>query len=74
MAEILSQKIKSRSDDGKEITIFEYTTSVLHQALSGRSPRLKGSRRYALDDGASVNCIDENTFQVVQTDQILRKI
>ena len=60
-----SNQIRVRSDDGTEHTVLELTRV---------SPTLKGARRWILEDGRPVECINDDTFQIVQTGEILKKV
>ena len=60
-----SNQIRARSDDGKEHTILESTKM---------STTLKGARRWALEDGTPVEFIDDDTFKLAGTGEILKKV
>lgn len=67
--------IRVKTDKGLEVVIDEY-----QEFIDGRSKEdtrevwLPGLKRLELRDGGAVNFIDENTFQVVSTGQILTTI
>ena len=72
--EQLSKEIRTRAEDGREVVVYEYVT-VTHTTFHNAPPQVsKGTRRYALRDGSSVNRVDKDTFEVVQTGETLRKI
>lgn len=61
-------------DAGREYTVIEYQNFTRHQTLNNPPQDIPGSKGCALSDGRDVNWIDENTFQIVQTDEFVRKI
>jgi hypothetical protein len=66
-------RFRAISDDGQEFVVIEYQPIRETRTLSGTSIT-KGLKRLVLSDGSSVNQIDPETFKIVQTDQIIRKI
>lgn len=64
----------AETDDGEKFTIIEYQNFTTHRPINGPSQTIPGLKRLTLLDGSHVNMIDEETFQIVQTDQIIRKI
>jgi hypothetical protein len=69
-----TRRFRAVSDDGEEFVVIEYQRIIEHKLLSGATSVTKGLKRLALSDGSSVNQIDPETFKVVQTDQLIRKI
>ena len=59
-------------NDGSHHTVEEYTRYTSHQPIAGAQEWRPGSREYFVD-GEDCNKLDENTFQVVLTDQVLRR-
>jgi hypothetical protein len=66
-------RFRAISDDGQEFVVIEYQPICETRTLSGTSIT-KGLKRLVLSDGSSVNQIDPETFKIVQTHQIIRKI
>lgn len=71
--ENLVDRFMAVDDDGKEYTVIEYRELIEDNKLEAGGPRL-GFPRFALDDGSAVNQIDAKTFQIIETDKIIRKI
>ena len=69
-----SRRFKARSDRGKEFTVIEYQSIHEHKDLSGKISTTKGLGRFALNDGSTVVQIDSETFKIIQTDEIIRKV
>jgi hypothetical protein len=67
-------RFRAVSDDGEEFVVIEYQRIHEHKDLNGKISITKGLKRLALNDGSGVNRIDPDTFKIVQTDQIIRKI
>lgn len=65
---------KCTDDDGKIYTVIEHTKIVTFKPNSGVAEKTKGTKSLYLSNGHSVNYIDGEKFQVVETDAIIRKI
>jgi hypothetical protein len=63
------------SDNGTQHTIILYQHYRTHRPLSGSPTELPTIREYRTSTGHSVNVIDEDAglFQIVQTDETVRK-
>jgi hypothetical protein len=59
---------------GGQIVVVEWVTITTVVPLSGRRPSRKRVSHWTLVDGSPVEYIDEHTFQMVETGEILRKI
>jgi hypothetical protein len=73
--EVEINRFKAKSEDGKEYTIIEYQEE--HDVTSMPSEYrewLPGLKRLATSDGLAVNYIDSETFKIVSTDEIIRKV
>ena len=68
------RRFQAASDDGDVFTVIEYQNFIERRLLSGDTSITKGLKRLVLSDGSRVNQIDPETFKIVQTDQIIRKI
>jgi hypothetical protein len=73
MMENLVDRFLAVDDDGKEYTVFEYREIIEDNKLEAGGPRL-GLPRFALDDGSAVTLCDAETFKIVLTDKIIRKV
>jgi hypothetical protein len=62
--------------DGREYTVVEFQNFGRYPGSLTRPPEDYPTTKecFLLSDGSHVNYIDENTFQIVLTDQIVRKI
>lgn len=69
-----TDRFNARSDDGTIYTVIEYQNILESRMLDGSVSRAKGLKSLFLTNGASVNYIDDDTFQVVQTDEIIRRV
>ena len=69
-----TDRFKAVSDDGEEFTVIVYRTVTEERHLTGGSTRL-GLPRLALADGSTVTPGDDpETFKIVQTHKIIRKV
>lgn len=59
-------------DDETPLTVLEYRHSAVVLGKIG-ARFLRGSRRLALSTGEAVRYIDENTFEVVKSGELLRR-
>jgi hypothetical protein len=61
-------------DSGREYTVIEYQHIIRTQLKSGPPQDVPTTKEWFLSDGRDVNFIDDNTFQIVLTDEFIRKI
>ena len=62
------------ADDGTMYTVITYQHFTRSNLISGPQQWIPGTKHMALLNGESVNYIDDETFQIVQTDEIIRKV
>ena len=67
-------RIRALKDDGGIITVFEFQQQVSSRPLDGPARTLPGMKVLTLPDGSPVNFVDEHTFKIVQTGEIVRRI
>ena len=60
------------AETGETFTIQLWQEFITVDSLGGRET-LPGLKSLRTDTGQNVNYIDENTFQIVQTDMIVRR-
>jgi hypothetical protein len=61
-------------DGGREYIVIEYQHIMRTQLKSGPPQDVPGNLDWILLDGREVNFIDDNTFQILDTDEFVRKI
>lgn len=61
-------------DEGREYVVIEYRHFSIREPLNGPRQEVPGVREYRLSDGSDVNWIDDNTFQILANDRIIRRI
>jgi len=62
-------------DSGREYTVIERQNFTRFQPLSGGPAQdVPGTLDWILSDGRDVNFIDDHTFQIVLTDEFVRKV
>lgn len=66
-------RCQAESDNGNTYTVIEFQEYREFRSLNGPDQIVPSLRRYALSDGRPVNQIDSETFQIVETDEIIRK-
>jgi hypothetical protein len=67
-------RFRAVSDDGEEFVVIEYQRIHENRFLDGKRSITKGRKRLALSDGSRVNQIDPETFKIVESNQVIRKI
>ena len=72
--EELIDRFEAVSDDGQQFTVDVYQDVTTTRTLNGAASQIRGLKRVALSDGRDVNRIDEKTFKIVSTDQVIRKV
>lgn len=66
-------RFQCRGDNGRTCIVVERTKILTFRGLSG-TQTLNGTRDYITADGQGVNWVDDDTFQIVMTDEILRRL
>ena len=66
-------RFQCQSDDGEKFIVIKHQEVVLERRLTGETPRKK-LPVLRLEDGRVVTPLDAETFKIVDTDQIIRKI
>lgn len=61
-----------RADDGTLYEVYEIQEYVDASSFDGEA-WVKGLKRLELDDGTHVNHIDDNTFKIVVTGEVIRR-
>jgi hypothetical protein len=69
--EVEIDRFKARSDDGKEYTIIQYQDYIQDRNSDAETPGLK---RLTTSEDLHVHIIDEKTFKIFETGEIVRKI
>jgi hypothetical protein len=67
------ERFKAISDDGAEFTVIRHRSIIESRANSEPPTRSKGIPQLTLTDGRIVNQIDPETYQIVETNQIIRR-
>jgi hypothetical protein len=70
--EILSRTHRASRPGGTQVVVNEYWQMVDHSPRRNGTDWLPGPKRFALETGEVVRRVDEYTFQVVNTGEILR--
>jgi hypothetical protein len=61
-------------DDLNEYTVIEYQWFGEFRSIADPPREAPGRLEYFLSDGRSVNWLSEDTFKIVQTDKLIRKV
>jgi len=69
-----TRRFHARGDGGTVYTVIEHQKVFERRALSGAPLRGGGSRDLELADGTPVNYLDESTFQVLDSAEIIRRV
>jgi hypothetical protein len=60
--------------NGRRVTVFEVTESMLDQSMSDPSSWIEVGKEYLLSDGSACNVVKDVGFSSVQTGEILRRL
>lgn len=71
--EQLIARHQCRADSGRSVTVLEFQDRIDTSSFDGPSS-IDGMRRFALQDGSTVNYVDAQTFKIVQGDELVRKL
>jgi hypothetical protein len=69
-----TDRFSARGDGGANYTVIEYREVLTETPLRGRRAEALGARDYRLSDGRHVNWIDNETFQILDTNEVIRKV
>jgi hypothetical protein len=68
-------RFNARAEDGRLFSVVIYQEFVDGTAIGDEAKKwIPGMKRIALSDGSSVNFVDQNTFRIVQTGEIIRRV
>lgn len=70
----LVENFKAKGKDGTIYTVHIYQNISEFKPLSGPKQRAGGTKDARLADGRHLNWIDEDTFQVLDNDEIIKRI
>lgn len=74
MRKVEEQRIDTIDEDGRRVTVIQMRMMIPNRPVSGPATEIKGTRSWETSGGLDVNYIDENTFEIVQTDMVLKRI
>lgn len=66
-------RFTAKTDSGKIYIIIEYQEYISTASLPNPNAEMPGLKRWATPNRLAVNQIDAETFQIVQTNEIVRK-
>jgi hypothetical protein len=69
-----TNRFRAVAKDGEEFVVHEYQNITEHMDLSGKTSITRRLKRLALSDGSTVIQIDPETFKILQTDKLIRKV
>jgi hypothetical protein len=72
--EIEIGRFLAKSESGEEYIIIEYQEYVSAATMGNPHAEVAGLRSYFTSTGLHVNYIDSETFKVVETDEVVRKV
>lgn len=67
-------RFQARGEDGSVHIVIERTAIVTFKPLSGPAQHAKGTKDYVTALGEDLNQIDDDTYQFVFTNQIIKRI
>lgn len=70
--EILARTHRATRPGGAEVIVHEYWQMVDHSPRRNGTDWLPGRKRFVLATGEDLRRVDEYTFQIVRTGEILR--
>jgi hypothetical protein len=69
-----TDEFKAVSDEGNEYLIAEYQGIINMGSMKNPNAEAKGLKWLKTSNGFAVNYIDADTFKIVETDEIVRKV
>lgn len=74
MAQLEINRFRAQHKDGRIVTVIERQEQVPFRNLNGQITYHRGTTTLTLDGGGYVSQIDSETFKIIDTDEIIRKI
>jgi len=71
---ILLEEFDAQSDSGKIYAVQIWQEEIDASSMSSGRKKILGMKQAMLSDGSHVNVIDSETFEIVDTGEIIRKI
>jgi hypothetical protein len=68
------RRFKAVDDEGNVYTVIEKQKFMHAASIDGKQSQAAGSRRLMLPDGEPVNFINDDTFEIVRSHTIIRKV
>ena len=69
------ERFRAISDDGTEHTVIRYRLDIWFTPVSGKRQLVRSVASFELyGDEREVGMVDSETFKIVETDQIIRKV
>ena len=72
--EVMVNRFLAQTDNGKRYTIFEYQEYIPAASLPHPNAEIPSLKRWDTSTGRHVNNIDSETFQIVEADEVVRKV
>ena len=72
--EVETGRFLVKTDEGKEYIVIQYQEFIPTSSFDNPNAEVEGLRRLATSTDLHVNYIDPNTFKVVETNEIVRKV
>lgn len=67
-------RFQANGESGRVFTVIEFEEYREIRSLNGPDQIVPGLRRISLADGSPLEVIDTDTFKIVETDEIIRKV
>lgn len=74
MAIVDKERIECLGSDGQTYVVIRQVNMIEFRSLSGEVSRQPGMQQFRLSTGGSVNWINDDTFEIVQTDMRLKRL
>lgn len=70
----VTDRFEAVGEDGQRYTVIETRETLTAKPLSGNHTSMFGAADYRLSDGRHVNWIDDETFKILDTNEVIRKV
>lgn len=67
-------RIECEDDQGRPYTVVEYQNYRVWKGMDGVAQEVPTTRAMTLRNGEPVNFVDDDTFEIVRTDTIIRRV
>jgi hypothetical protein len=67
-------RFQAKDDEGNTFTVIEYQNIVKTTLINRPDSIMRGTKAHILSTGLNVEFIDDETFKIVKTDTVIKRV